>query len=115
VQELAEREVLNRLKTVRGHLDGIIRMVEEDAYCVDLMKQVSAAQSSLEKVNRLILRNHLETCFSEAVNEGRGHEAIAELMDAVKFDKALTGGEAALAGRATGEVGKAAARGGRGR
>jgi DNA-binding FrmR family transcriptional regulator len=115
VQELAEREALNRLKTVRGHLDGIVRMVEEGAYCVDLMKQVSAAQSSLEKVNRLILRNHLETCFSEAVNEGRGREAIAELMDAVKFDKVLTGGEAALAGRATGEVGRAAARGGRGR
>jgi DNA-binding FrmR family transcriptional regulator len=43
VQELATRDALNRLKTVRGHLDGIIRMVEQDAYCVDLMKQVSAA------------------------------------------------------------------------
>jgi DNA-binding FrmR family transcriptional regulator len=111
VKELAQRDALNRLKTVRGHLDGIIRMVEEDAYCVDLMKQVSAAQSSLEKVNRLILRNHLETCFSEAVNEGRGHAAIAELMDAVKFDKSLTGGEASLAGHATGEVTTAAAHG----
>jgi CsoR family transcriptional regulator, copper-sensing transcriptional repressor len=107
VQELAQRDALNRLKTVRGHLDGIIRMVEQDAYCVDLMKQVSAAQSSLEKVNRLILRNHLETCFSEAVNEGRGHAAIAELMDAVKFDKVFTGGEASLAGAATGEVANA--------
>jgi DNA-binding FrmR family transcriptional regulator len=104
VQDLARRDALNRLKTVRGHLDGIVRMVEEDAYCVDLMKQVSAAQSSLEKVNRLILRNHLETCFSAAVNEGRGDDAIAELMDAVKFDKALTGGEGSLAGAATGEV-----------
>ena len=104
MQELAERDALNRLKTVRGHLDGIIRMVEQGAYCVDLMKQVSAAQSSLEKVNRLILRNHLETCFSEAVNEGRGHAAIAELMDAVKFDRVLTGGEASLSGAATGEV-----------
>jgi CsoR family transcriptional regulator, copper-sensing transcriptional repressor len=113
VQELAQRDALNRLKTVRGHLDGIIRMVEEDAYCVDLMKQVSAAQSSLEKVNRLILRNHLETCFSEAVSEGRGHAAIAELMDAVKFDKVLTGGEASLTGRATGEVATAAGQGGR--
>jgi DNA-binding FrmR family transcriptional regulator len=112
VQKIAEREALNRLKTVRGHLDGIIRMVEEGAYCVDLMKQVSAAQSSLEKVNRLILRNHLETCFSDAVNEGRGHAAIAELMDAVKFDKALTGGEASLAGGATGEVANASAEGG---
>lgn len=112
MQKLVQRDALNRLKTVRGHLDGIIRMVEEDAYCVDLMKQVSAAQSSLEKVNRLILRNHLETCFSEAVAEGRGHAAIAELMDAVKFDKALTGGEVRLAGVATGEVSRTRARGG---
>ena len=58
----------------------------------------------LEKVNRLILQNHLETCFSEAVNEGRGHAAIAELMDAVKFSPVLTGAEATLAGAATGEV-----------
>jgi CsoR family transcriptional regulator, copper-sensing transcriptional repressor len=113
VQKLAERDALNRLKTVRGHLDGIIRMVEAGAYCVDLMKQVSAAQSSLEKVNRLILRNHLETCFSEAVNEGRGHAAIAELLDALKFDKALTGGEASLAGAATGEAERTRAQGGR--
>jgi DNA-binding FrmR family transcriptional regulator len=113
MQQLAQRDALNRLKTVRGHLDGIIRMVEEEAYCVDLMKQVSAAQSSLEKVNRLILRNHLETCFSEAVNEGRGHAAIAELMDAVKFNKSLTGGGASLAGGATGEVAKARVQGGR--
>ncbi|MHB8659924.1 MAG: metal-sensitive transcriptional regulator [Solirubrobacteraceae bacterium] len=111
MQELAQRDALDRLKTVRGHLDGIIRMVDEGAYCVDLMKQVSAAQSSLEKVNRLILRNHLETCFSEAVNEGRGREAIAELMDAVKFDKVLTGGEGSLAGAATGEVATATAQG----
>ena len=66
---LNKREILNRLKTVRGHVDGIIRMTEEEAYCVDLMKQVSAAQASLERVNRLILKNHLETCFSEAVSE----------------------------------------------
>jgi DNA-binding FrmR family transcriptional regulator len=100
---LAKRDALNRLKTVRGHLDGIVRMVEEDAYCVDLMKQVSAAQASLERVNRLILRNHLETCFSEAVTEGRGQAAVAELVDAVKFSPALTGPEASLGGEAVGE------------
>jgi CsoR family transcriptional regulator, copper-sensing transcriptional repressor len=100
---LAKRDALNRLKTVRGHLDGIIRMVEEDAYCVDLMKQVSAAQASLERVNRLILRNHLETCFSEAVTEGRGQAAVTELVDAVKFSPALTGPEAWLGGEAVGE------------
>jgi DNA-binding FrmR family transcriptional regulator len=100
---IARKEALNRLKTARGHLDGIVRMVEEDAYCVDLMKQVSAAQASLEHVNRLILRNHLETCFSEAVAEGRGQDAVAELVDAVKFSPALTGPDASLSGEAVGE------------
>jgi len=48
--------VVNRLKTVRGHLDGVIRMVEAEEYCVDLMKQVSALQASLERANRVILQ-----------------------------------------------------------
>ncbi len=89
--------VLSRLKTVRGHLDGVIRMVEAEEYCVDLMKQVSALQFSLEQANRLILANHLGTCFSDAVNGGRGDSAIAELLDVLKFDRRLTGPELAAA------------------
>jgi CsoR family transcriptional regulator, copper-sensing transcriptional repressor len=85
---------LNRLKTVRGHLDGIIRMLEGDAYCVDVMKQISAVQSALERTNRVMLHNHLETCFSEAVLRGRGEAAIDELVTALKFSEALTGPDA---------------------
>lgn len=103
MQPPAKREILNRLKTVRGHLDGIIRMVEDEEYCVEVMKQVSATQASLERVNRLILKNHLETCFTEAVSEGRAQPAIAELLDAVKFSTVLTGAEATISGEATGE------------
>lgn len=88
---------LNRLKTVRGHLGGIIRMVENDAYCVDVMKQVAAAQASLERINRIVLKNHLETCFSDAVKSGTSGAAIEELVDAVKFNSALTGPEISLA------------------
>jgi DNA-binding FrmR family transcriptional regulator len=98
-----KQAVLNRLKTVRGHLDGIIRMVESDAYCVDVMKQVSAVQSSLERANRVMLHNHLETCFSAAVLDGRGQAAIDELVDAIKFTPALTGPLAQLGGAAVGE------------
>jgi len=98
-----KRAALNRLKTVRGHLDGIIRMLESDAYCVDVMKQISAVQSSLERANRVMLHNHLETCFSAAVRDGRGHAAIDELIDAVKFTPALTGPQAQLSGTAVGE------------
>jgi CsoR family transcriptional regulator, copper-sensing transcriptional repressor len=74
-----KREALLRLKTVRGHIDGVIGMVENEVYCPDLMKQVAA----LEKVNRVLLRNHLETCVSEAIRTGQGQEKIAELMEAL--------------------------------
>ena len=99
-----KRDALNRLKTVRGHLDGIIRMLEADAYCVDVMKQLSATQSSLERANRIMLANHLETCFSEAVLAGRGQAAIEELVDGLKFNPAMTGPAAHFAGAAAGET-----------
>lgn len=104
-QELTtkKRAALNRLKTARGHLDAIIRMVESDAYCVDVMKQISAVQSSLERANRVMLHNHLETCFSTAVLDGRGQAAIDELVDAVKFTPALTGPQAHPGDAAGGE------------
>jgi DNA-binding FrmR family transcriptional regulator len=101
---LKKRSALNRLKTVRGHLDGIIRMLETDAYCVDVMKQISAVQSALERTNRVMLHNHLETCFSEAVVDGRGERAIAELVDALKFSPALTGPDNCLNGTSPDEV-----------
>ncbi len=109
MQEHYAKDVTNRLKTVRGHLDGIVRMIDADAYCVDLMKQVSAAQASLERANRVILRNHLETCFSDALlNAGDREVAITELVDAVKFSEALTGPAALHAPVAAGEAPAAA-------
>jgi CsoR family transcriptional regulator, copper-sensing transcriptional repressor len=104
-----KRAALNRLKTVRGHLDGIVRMLESDAYCVDVMKQISAVQSALERTNRVMLHNHLETCFSEAVMDGKGAAAIAELVDALKFSPALTGPDACLNGTTSEEVMRAGA------
>lgn len=109
VETSHKRSVLNRLKTVRGHLDGVIRMVEAEEYCVDLMKQVSALQASLERANRQILRNHLETCFSGAVTAGRGQAAIDELLEVIKFDPALTGPAAGRALAAVADPGPEAA------
>ena len=85
--------VLNRLKTARGHLDAVIRMVEDDTYCVDVMKQLSAVQGSLERASRLTLRNHLETCVADAVRNGRTTEIVDELMDALRYDRVATGPE----------------------
>ncbi|MEX0946493.1 MAG: metal-sensitive transcriptional regulator [Acidimicrobiia bacterium] len=82
---------LNRLKTVRGHVDAVLTMVEEERYCPEIMKQVSALQGSLERVNRVLLQNHLETCVVHAVEEGRSAEIVDELMETLKYTAAVTG------------------------
>ena len=81
------RRVTNRLKTARGHLDGIIRMVEADQWCPDIMKQLSAVQGMLEGTSREVFRHHLETHVAGAIAEGRGAEVVDELMEALKYDK----------------------------
>ena len=86
---------LNRLKTVRGHVNAVIDMVEDERYCPEVMKQVSALQASLEKVNRILLQNHLETCVTHAVTEGRTAEIVDELMETMKYTAAVTGPTAA--------------------
>ncbi len=91
VKPVRQRDVLNRLKTSRGHLDAVIRMVEDDTYCPDVMKQLSAVQGSLERASRIVLRNHLETCVAAAMVAGRTDEIVDELMEALRFDRTVTG------------------------
>lgn len=86
-----QRSVLNRLKTARGHLDAVVRMVEDDTYCPEVMKQLSAVQGSLERASRIVLRNHLETCVSAAMVAGRTDEIVDELMEALRYDRIATG------------------------
>ncbi|MBW3557893.1 MAG: metal-sensitive transcriptional regulator [Actinobacteria bacterium] len=86
-----QRSILNRLKTARGHLDAVVRMVEEDAYCPEVMKQLSAVQGSLERASRIVLRNHLETCVAAAMVAGRTDEIVDELMEALRYDRITTG------------------------
>ena len=81
------RNVATRLKTARGHLNGILRMVEDDAWCPDIMKQLSAVQGMLEKTSREVFRHHLETHVADAIAAGRGEEIVDELMETLKYDK----------------------------
>jgi len=86
-----QRSALNRLRTVRGHLEAVIAMVEEERYCPDIMKQVSAVQGSLEKVNRILLQNHVETCVVRAVEEGRSAAIVDELLETLRYAPGVTG------------------------
>ncbi|MBE0699893.1 MAG: metal-sensitive transcriptional regulator [Anaerolineaceae bacterium] len=62
-----QQDVLRRLKTAEGHLRGIQRMVEDGAYCIDIIHQVQAVQSALNRVNSEILDQHLNSCLITAV------------------------------------------------
>ncbi|KPV53995.1 transcriptional regulator [Kouleothrix aurantiaca] len=62
-----KHQLLNRLKTIEGHVRGVQRMVEDDAYCVDIIKQTQAIQRALDKFNSLILAGHLNGCVTTAI------------------------------------------------
>lgn len=80
-------DALRRLKTARGHLEAVIRMVEDDSYCVDVMKQIAGVRAALARVSQIELRNHFENCFAQAVRDGNEGPAIDELIAALAFEK----------------------------
>jgi CsoR family transcriptional regulator, copper-sensing transcriptional repressor len=64
---MENENTLRRLKTVEGHLRGVIRMVEEDAYCIDVIRQIQAVEAALNKVSSRILEEHLNSCVITAI------------------------------------------------
>ncbi|MBU2609445.1 MAG: metal-sensitive transcriptional regulator [Chloroflexi bacterium] len=64
---MENEDVLKRLKIIEGHLKGVIRMVEEDAYCIDIIRQIQAVEAALNKVSGAILESHLNSCVITAV------------------------------------------------
>ncbi len=84
MEESVKGQVVNRLRSIEGHVRGIERMVDEDAYCIDVIKQALAVQRALDKVNGLILQNHLQTCVTRAIRGEEPQErerVIGELLD----------------------------------
>lgn len=69
-----KRDVLQRLARIRGQVEGLSRMVEEERYCPDILQQFAAVHSALKSTQKLLLANHLEGCASRAIEEG-GEEA----------------------------------------
>lgn len=76
-------KVTRLLKTARGQLDGILKMVEEDRYCVDIANQILATEAILHKVSREVLRAHMQSCVKEAALAGNADEKIDEVLDLV--------------------------------
>ena len=76
-----KHEALKRLSYIEGHIAGIRRMIEEDKYCVDVLKQTYAVRRAIEKLESLLLDGHLHTCVVEGVKEGREEQVVGELLE----------------------------------
>ena len=74
-------KVTRLLKTARGQLDGILKMVEEDRYCIDISNQLLSAISILKKANLQIIRGHLTHCVHDALIDGGGEEKVDEMLN----------------------------------
>ncbi len=83
-----KKQITTLLKTARGQIDGLLKMIEEDRYCIDISNQILAAQSILKKANREVLRAHMACCIKEAILNGNEKEKMDAMMSVLeKMDK----------------------------
>ncbi len=80
MQQDRQQEVLKRLSYIEGHVAGIRKMVEEDKYCIDLLRQTYAVRKAIEKLEAMILEGHLRTCVPEGIKGDREEAVIQELI-----------------------------------
>jgi DNA-binding FrmR family transcriptional regulator len=81
MQTATRTQATKRLNYIEGHLAGIRRMIDEDQYCVDILKQTYAVRRAIEKLEALLLDGHLHTCVVTGVREGREEQVVGELLE----------------------------------
>lgn len=79
------KDAQNRMLSAKGHLEGILKMLEGEPYCVDVLKQISAVQGALDKVGSIVLRSHLEHHVASAAQRGDTGKIVDELMEVLKY------------------------------
>lgn len=84
------RDAILRLKSARGHLEGVLRMLEDPSvYCVDVLKQVKAVQGALGKVSERVLRSHIRDHVATAAQRGDTEKIVDELLEALKYQSRI--------------------------
>jgi DNA-binding FrmR family transcriptional regulator len=78
------RELLNRLRRIEGQARGLQRLVEEEAYCLDLLQQVEALTAAADQVGLLLLEDHVAGCLTHAIESGHGQPYVDEVMSVVR-------------------------------
>jgi CsoR family transcriptional regulator, copper-sensing transcriptional repressor len=84
MQEVDKKKMLNSLKTAKGQLEGVIRMIEDERYCVDISKQILAVQALIKKSNMVLLNQHVKGCVKTAIIQGGGEEEINEIFEIIE-------------------------------
>ena len=82
---MKNEEIIKRIKNIEGHLHGIGGMLEEEKYCIDIIEQIQAVQAALNKVNLIILDNHLHSCVTTAIRGSDADERERVLQEIVKL------------------------------
>ena len=77
----AKKDALKRLNYIDGHLNGVRKMVEEDKYCVDILKQTFAVRRAIQKLESVLLEGHLHSCVIDGVRDGREDQVLDELLE----------------------------------
>ncbi len=83
IDETVKKDSLSRLKKVEGQIRGIMRMIDDEKYCIDIIHQITAAEKALDVVAKKIMKRHVESCVSTAIKRGKGQDMIDELIDTV--------------------------------
>ena len=79
-----QERIIHRLKIAKGHLEKVMKMVEDDEYCIDVLHQMQAICSGLKETENVLLENHLKTCVADAISKGKADESIEEIMQVFK-------------------------------
>ena len=82
-----QERVLHRLKIAKGQLENVLKMVEDDVYCIDVIHQMQAVESAITQTEGLLLENHLKGCVTDSIRQGKQEEAIKEVMEIFKKSK----------------------------
>ncbi|MBP7967371.1 metal-sensing transcriptional repressor [Candidatus Woesebacteria bacterium] len=80
-----KERLLHRMKIIQGHLKKVMTMIDEDAYCIDIVHQSLALQKALKQIDMLIMEEHLKTCAVEQIRDGQEEKTIEELISIYKY------------------------------
>jgi DNA-binding FrmR family transcriptional regulator len=83
INEKVKNNSITRLKKIEGQIRGIMKMVDQEKYCIDIINQITAAEKALDGVAKNIMKRHIESCVTEAIIQGEGQTKINELIETV--------------------------------